>query len=208
MELLMEDPSLATEQDLLKLNALYDEEIAYLDSLMGEVLLQVEEAAGRRGAVVVFTSDHGEQFGEHGNFLHKDLYQENIHVPLIVRGVGVDPGVVDDWTQTIDLLPTLATLSDITPGDRWQGRDLTDALAGGTPPETVIHSDHGASVQVLIEPSGLKYIRQTGRDYLFDLNADPTELTHLAEAQPEDIARLREALETLLAEDAALLSAD
>ena len=209
MDDLVLDPRSATAADIDKLNALYDEEITYLDSLLVDVLERAEEAAGRRGAIVVLTGDHGEQFGEHGTFLHKDLYQENIHVPLIVRGAGLSPGEVDDWTQTIDLLPTLAALTEVTPGTRWQGRDLSSALqASGGVEAALIHSDHGASVQALIDPSGLKYIKQQGREFLFDLNIDPEELMDLSDAMPDEVDRLRGELESLLEADALLRPAE
>jgi len=208
MDALMADPDSATDEDINKLNALYDDEIAYLDGLLVDVLEQAEEAAGRRGAIVVLTGDHGEQFGEHGTFLHKDLYQENIHVPLVVRGAGVSPGAVDDWTQTIDLLPTLATLAEVSPGELWQGRDLSDVMGGGGLDSALIHSDHGANVQAVIDPSGLKFIKQQGREMLFDLNVDPLELDDRAEAMPDEVDRLRGELEALQAADALLLPED
>jgi len=84
-------PKLTAEQLQDEIDA-YDGSIAYVDEHIGLLVSAVEQRASKRGLLVIVTSDHGEEFGEHGGYLHDgNLYRETIHVPLIVRQEGVVP---------------------------------------------------------------------------------------------------------------------
>jgi arylsulfatase A-like enzyme len=76
--------TLSPEQRQSELDA-YDGSIAYVDDQIGALLAAIRQQHGDRDLLVVVTSDHGEEFGEHGGFLHgRHLYREAIHVPLIL----------------------------------------------------------------------------------------------------------------------------
>src|SRR5262249_10859476 len=94
-------PLNAPPRDIEHLKALYDGEIRYTDQTIGELLDALRSAGLLDRTLIVVTSDHGEEFLEHGNKTHrKALYEESIHVPLIVwasaglpRGARVDTPV-------------------------------------------------------------------------------------------------------------------
>jgi len=76
-------------------------------------------------ATLVFTSDHGEAFDEHGTVMHGDsVWDEEVHVPLILHGPGIEPGVRNAPVSLIDLAPTLAELADAPPAAGWVGASL------------------------------------------------------------------------------------
>jgi arylsulfatase A-like enzyme len=103
--------------------AQYDEEIAYVDQQLGRLFDAFED----RDVVFVVTADHGEEFGERGSWGHgHTLYPEQLHVPLIVAGHGVDAGVVEQAVGSQDIAPTMAKLG----GAQMDGVDLLDS-----PPE-------------------------------------------------------------------------
>jgi arylsulfatase A-like enzyme len=72
----------------------YDNSLAYLDSQIGKLLQAVAANNNPRGTIIVFTSDHGEGFGEHGTYDHGwNLYSNVLHVPLIIEGPGIPAGL-------------------------------------------------------------------------------------------------------------------
>ncbi|MCJ7750206.1 MAG: sulfatase, partial [Armatimonadetes bacterium] len=96
---------------ILKMMAAYDGNLAYVDSVVGEVLSALERLDLVEKSVIVLMSDHGEAFGEHGRLLHSDtIYEETAHIPLAIRlreACGVAPGRRSGIISTIDLMPTL-----------------------------------------------------------------------------------------------------
>jgi arylsulfatase A-like enzyme len=102
--------------------AVYDGEIRYVDDQIGRVLSLLEATGLDRNTILVFTADHGEQFFEHGERLHsKSLYNEEIHVPLIIRAPGYPPRVVKRRVRALDLYPTLLEMADLP--RRWKEMD-------------------------------------------------------------------------------------
>jgi arylsulfatase len=101
----------AAPETVSELVALYDAEVAAADTSFGALL----DELGRRGladeTIIVFVSDHGEEFADHGGFEHsRTLYEEVLRVPLIVRAPGFAPRRVAASAQHVDLLPTLLDL--------------------------------------------------------------------------------------------------
>jgi arylsulfatase A-like enzyme len=88
---------------------LYDGEIAYNDSTFGKLLEILREGSVYEETVIILLSDHGEEFQDHGNWQHgRNLFVENLHVPLLIRFPDRGQGVrVKQRVQHIDLLPTL-----------------------------------------------------------------------------------------------------
>jgi arylsulfatase A-like enzyme len=81
-----------TPPELARLAQLYDGEVAYLDASLGELFAALDARGILRDAIVVVTADHGEQLGEHGLFSHgHTLFEQTIHVPLLVRLPGTAP---------------------------------------------------------------------------------------------------------------------
>jgi arylsulfatase A-like enzyme len=107
--------------DVLK--RLYDGEVRYVDDELGRVF-----AAMPKDALVFISSDHGEEFWEHGNFDHgKTLYEEVIRVPCVVRFPDGGRGVSDAPVGLIDFAPTVLSYLGLAVPRSMQGRDIAPA---------------------------------------------------------------------------------
>jgi len=127
----LDDP----EADLAHINALYDAEVRYVDRFIGELLSTLSPAV-LANTLVVLTADHGEELYDHGGWKHgQTLYEEQIHVPLIVRWDGRVPAGrrLGGTVRLIDLMPTLVAAAGGKADPAWQGVDLLPALTGGKP---------------------------------------------------------------------------
>ncbi|HEU4521619.1 MAG TPA: sulfatase-like hydrolase/transferase [Thermoanaerobaculia bacterium] len=93
----------------------YEGEIAYADRELGRVLAALDESGQRDNTLIVFTSDHGESLGEHGERSHGIfVYDSTIHVPLLFSGKGAKgAGKVDALVRTADIAPTVLDMLGI-----------------------------------------------------------------------------------------------
>lgn len=187
---------------------LYHTEVESVDERVGWILHELETSGVRENTLVVFTSDHGEGFREHGMVFHSDkrLYEEFVRVPWIVAGPGIARGRrIALPVSHLDLMPSLRELLGLPPREEQQGRSLAALLRGGAAelPEAAHyisghsrHNGYAALVagehKLLLEPGGAR---------LYDLASDPGELRDLAAQQPERVAGLRARIEELTAED-------
>jgi len=175
--------------------ALHLGEVRYADAQLGRLLAGLD-ALGRAGeTVVVVTADHGEEHGEHGGTAHgSTLYEEVVHVPLVVHVPGDAPRTVDAPVSTGFVLPWLL------------GEAAADRVA--TPITPLLEASDGAVVsellgadrqQVALMWAGRKLVwdAHSGLVEAFDLRADPTE-----QRPGEPTAGERAALERYLAERA------
>jgi len=123
-------------EDILLEQDAYEAAIAWLDSEIGALLAELERRGLRENTIIVVASDHGEEFGEHGLFLHgHSLYREALLVPLIIvapgrvpRGERVTPPV-----SLRDLPATILSLVDSASPPTFPGASLA-RFWGGTPP--------------------------------------------------------------------------
>ena len=112
-------------QDVYHAIALYDEGIRYTDYCIGELLERLDSLDLSRETAIIFTSDHGEDLTEHGIIAeHHDVYDEQTHVPLIIRLPGGDSKRAESLVQSIDITPTILDILDIPPTPGMQGEDL------------------------------------------------------------------------------------
>src|SRR5262249_27522143 len=120
-----------TQEQLAYLRALYDGEIRSWDAELPALLRGLERLGLRDSTLIVVTSDHGEEFLEHGLLLHRaHLYDELIHVPLVLAGPSVSPGRRTDQVQGIDLFPTLAEVLGLDAPSHLPGRSLLTPAPG------------------------------------------------------------------------------
>jgi arylsulfatase A-like enzyme len=109
----------------------YDESVRYVDHYAGSFLQRALQLLGP-DTVVVVTADHGESF-RHGYGAHTGpgLYDEIIHVPLIIKLPGqTQGGRCDALSEQVDIAPTLAQLAGIAPPPLWEGHSLLGACPG------------------------------------------------------------------------------
>ncbi len=113
-------------------NNLYDGEIAYVDSVIGQFLDVLNKENLLNNALIVLTADHGESLGEHGEETHGlFLYDATVHVPLIMAMDGVIPAgtVVHSQVSTIDIMPTVIDLLNLPAVDT-NGTSLKPIMKG------------------------------------------------------------------------------
>jgi arylsulfatase A-like enzyme len=135
-------------RDFAHLIALYDGEIAHTDDHVGQVVRLLRDMGLARKTLLIIVSDHGEGFLEHGMVTHgNSLFEELIHVPLILRLPGVIPPGrrIKENVSQVDLMPTVLGLLGIAPPPGLQGIDLSAACRGlGGLPDRVIFSEAAA----------------------------------------------------------------
>jgi len=182
--------------------AQYDEAIRYVDDQLARLDAALR-AAGRRPRWVVL-ADHGEEFGERGSWGHAHtLYAEQLHVPLIVAGPGVERGrVVVEPVGNHDVAPTVAGWIGAASGLLADGRDLASVLHGGAPPARSFPAETSRfttnRVSLLEGPLRLDWDLAADRAELFEPPTDPHERRDLAEQRPDDVARLKARLLEIL----------
>ncbi|HCP44813.1 MAG TPA: hypothetical protein DIU15_02110 [Deltaproteobacteria bacterium] len=188
------EPNPASDQ-ADRLRAAYDSEVTHMDRHFGRLLDYLAEHDLDDETAVVFTADHGEQFGDHGGFWHgSGLYDEQLRVPLIVRyprasnGGGVR---VRDQVRLIDVAPTVAELAGAPRGAGWQGFSLRREYALRQPKDRLAfaQTDEGARHLLAVRGHDWKLIREVSdgaseqgaaRDQLFFLRTDPLEEVDLS----------------------------
>ncbi len=190
-----------------RLQALYRGEIAYLDRNFGHLLARLEALGLYDETAIVLTSDHGEEFAEHGGFWHGlTLYDEQIHVPLVVKwprraerpARGAESGVA----RLIDVGPTLLGLADVPVPDTMQGIDLRTPFSARLEKDRQVFSeeDHEGNVLWSLRTEDEKLIvanagnpRGLPERAYFDVSSDPLEQDPYPD--PEAEARLEEMAE-------------
>ena len=179
---------------------LYDGEIAYTDRYVGELLQELARSPLAQNTIVVLVADHGEEFGEHGNFGHGyALYEECVRVPLILHVPGVEPRRVVDVVPSIDLMPTLLDLCRVPLRHEIEGQSVVPLLHAQAIPEQVAISEvrwmSGQNLRAT-RTGCWKWIEGLLRgvrvDELHDLCADPLESQAAVAQQPVRAAALAE----------------
>ena len=199
--------------------ALYDAEIRATDEALGLLFERLEREGADRDTVVALFSDHGEGLWQRAKLVGENdkqfayfpelyfdhgvmLYEEQVRVPLVLRGVGVPAGARrDEVVWTLDLVPTLARLlglRELGALDAAEaGLDLFDARALAGRPDLVAFTSRGASWlgggrYKLHVPREYRVERYGAQPELYDLAADPLELEELDDAErlTEGLARL------------------
>lgn len=186
-----------TEQAMLR--ALYDGEIQDADRLVGEVWDQIVAQGLADRTLLVITSDHGDEFADHGDYGHgQSVYQELLNVPLIFVGPQVaQPGrTVDTPVPLLDLLPTFVDIAGAPMPDLVRGQSLLPVLAGADPAERRFVGQNRANrtryEQDALFLGYIKVIYSPLRDRieLYDILTDPGEQNDLSGTDPERAAAL------------------
>lgn len=185
----------------------YDGEIAYADEIVGRLVRYLKAHQLYDRSTVVLLSDHGEGLGDHGEQEHGlFLYDEAIHVPLIVKLPGNEHGGrrVADVVSHVDIVPTILDLVKAPAPDNLRGRSLTPLLDGTGPlPEQAVYSEamygryhFGWSELTALTDGRYRYIKAP-REELYDLARDPHERHNLAGDRTAARMALRSALDRL-----------
>ena len=184
----------------------YDGEVAFTDAVIGRLLEQI--GSDSSPTLVVVAGDHGESLGEHGESTHGlFVYEAALRVPLIMAGAGITtPAVVAEPVRLIDVAPTIADLLGIGSLPGAEGRSLRPVMTGDglreDPPPVYAESYFP---QFFMGWAPLRSLR-VGRwkfidapePELYDLSADPAELTNVIAREPARAQSLQRALASTL----------
>ncbi len=216
------DPLPDPSKDVPQLTALYDSEISYVDRFVGELLgaLGPEVLAN---TLVIFTSDHGEELYDHGGFKHgQSLYEEQIHVPLLMRWDGRLPAGrrIEGTVELLDIVPTVMAAVEGPKDPRWQGKNLLPVASGAEvlrrrpaffqhlaagPLRAGMVLDHHKLIffnrEEPFDPPDpfqaylwKKDLRRFQEVELYDVSSDPREERNLAASSPNLVWRLSEVI--------------
>jgi arylsulfatase A-like enzyme len=191
------------QRDLAHVEALYDGEVAFNDEQIGRLLAALGERGLVERALLVYSSDHGEEFLDHGGWTHsRSLYQELLHVPLLIRLPRAPARRVAEPVSLVDLAPTVLEFFGVPPPPSFQGQSLL-ALAQGQAAEprdvfaeTTLGLDkrHRLAVRrgplktILVMPRAPAEARVLSEER-FDLAADPGERRPLPPSPAHDALR-------------------
>ena len=191
-----------TAAGLESCRAEYREGVEYMsETLLAELLAELEATGLSESTAVVFLSDHGESWGERlpdkseltGIYhLHgATLYDEIIEIPLVVSAPGrVEASSVATQVSSVDVVPTVLELAGLAPTDT-DGVSLLARAAGDAAGEPVFSftTDRGALSQAAIRQPPWKLIRQleTGHEEAYRLDLDPRELENRADQAPAEL---------------------
>jgi len=186
-----------TESNIRQLRHLYDAEIAWDDQAFGQLVEALRERGLYDDTLLVYVSDHGDEFYEHGGWNHgHNLHAESVNVPMIVRIPGVGSGRrVTEVAQHIDLLPTLLDELGLDLPGHLEGRSLLPLIegvetAGATDGRRVFsHLQLYGLLNLSVVVDGWKLIsiregERTVSRQLYDLRSDPGEKDDLADRLP------------------------
>ncbi|MGD9915608.1 MAG: choline-sulfatase [Rhizobiaceae bacterium] len=165
----------------------YFANISYLDDKVGELLAVLEATRQLDDTVVLFCSDHGDMLGERGLWFKMCFFEGSVRVPLMLAGKGVDAGRIDQPVSNLDILPTLCDLAgiDLSAIAPWtDGHSLLPLTAGEDEPQPVLMeyaAEGSVAPLVSIRQGRFKIVHcEVDSPMLFDVEADPRELTNLA----------------------------
>jgi arylsulfatase A-like enzyme len=187
-----------------RLTAQYDGEIAYGDREFGRFVQGLKERGLYERAQLIFVADHGEEFLDHGKWLHgRSVFDELVRVPLIVKfPERRDAGRrVADQVQGVDLLPTILKelRLPVPKPPAIEGRPLQDVVAGRAPQRPALSEiSHRGFVAHGMRTRRDKYVRRFSPEddeLYFDLEKDPRETTNLVEQAGERVKQLRAGVE-------------
>ena len=203
----------------------YDDCVAYVDEQLGKLFNELERKGILKNTLVIITGDHGEGFGEHGQYLHgKTLYREETHVPLIIVGPAGVPRnrQFDEPVSLRDVAPTIVERLGLGANSPFPGRSLARFWDGSNSEnrreEEPILSEvevvgkvsknpnrapayRGPMASMILE--GHVYIRDAmGREELFDIKNDPSEKENLIDRSEKSALarRCRETYERVVPE--------
>lgn len=184
---MLESPESITNQELTDLIDLYDGEIRFFDT---EVQRLVEEIQAEWDSepLIAFTSDHGDEFLDHGQFSHyKTLYDELLHVPVFVND-GESSSSHEDIVELIDLPPTMLEYADVDVPDSYEGTSLRTVIEGNEKEKQYAICDGEDTYSY--RDDRWKLIERPDNVELYDIRIDPDEQENVSQDHPDVVEEL------------------
>lgn len=188
-----------SEQAIRELRRGYYGSVTFMDQQFGRLMAELERLELRDNTIVVFVSDHGYMIGEHSMHKKSKLWEDAIHVPLMISAPGIKGGTrCDEFVELIDLYPTLSELAGLPKEPGCQGLTLTSLFKDpkSQRPEksdALIRVSKGHGLRT--EKWAFMYYPARKKDpeayMLYDMEKDPKQFTNLAK-NPEYAEKVKE----------------
>ena len=180
------------------------------DTGLGLVLDAVEHTSQTGQTLTFFLADHGDHLGQHSMYQKMEMYEQALRVPLIVAGPGIQDQRINTPVSHLDVMPTILDLLDINKPDGLDGRSVARTLRNGDAlPIQPIYAQYSGNPAIgdlrrCVVDDRVKYVWSSSGDRrrydeeLYDLKADPLEMTNLAQSasHKETVIRLRRLCQT------------
>jgi arylsulfatase A-like enzyme len=196
-------PEGITPDEETLLRDLYDSDLRYTSSHLNRLLNGIDRQIGLGETLVVLTADHGEEFGEHGRYFHRNYpYDELLHVPLVVAHPHRDPDRVKQPRELLDVAPTVCAHHDVRPPTEFRGQEL---FTEGERRPIATGSLRTDAPVVSLRDGDWKLIHiADAEDELYDIETDPRERRNVVSSDREQAESMKDALpRRLLTVDAA-----
>jgi arylsulfatase A-like enzyme len=175
----------------------YDGSILEMDEMLGRFFETLKKKGALDQTLVVVTSDHGEEFNEHGEIGHgSTLYRESLLVPLIVSGPGIEPARVVSPVGLVDVTPTILDYLGLPvqgslEGESLRGAAKDDANSAASNTARVSELDRGVALRSAMTSDWhlITGENETDRE-LFDLQDDPLESRNVSQANASKTSEL------------------
>ncbi len=191
-----------TEEAVRDLLRLYYSVVDDLDTQIGRILDALDQTGQRENTIVIFTSDHGMGCGSHGLRGKQNQYEHTARVPLIIDGLGIDPGSrTDAMVYLRELFPTTCELSGIHVPESVRAKSFAPVLRNQAKHHHESICGYFTDTQRMIRTEDnwkLILYPEIERTQLFDLNTDPFELRDLSDSQDAGVQAKRKTLEERL----------
>ena len=181
-----------SDEDLRYVISQYDGEIAHADYQLGKLFEHLEKLGLARSTLVVFLSDHGDEFFEHGDCDHTtSVYQELVGVPLVFKGPGIpSKQVIDTPVSLVDVPPTILDYLNVPVPPAMEGTSLLPAILGEGEPcgyhffETSFWKKKNDVRGVREGPWKIVFNHKDRAVEAYDLETDPLEKTNVLLEMP------------------------
>lgn len=187
----------------------YAGEVAATDHALGPLLQPILDARSSLDTLVIFTSDHGESLGDHGEATHGIFaYEATLKVPLVLYyPPRLEPQVRETAVEHVDIVPTIMEALGLPPVPDLRGRSLIDPTRDRSETNHITYFEalsgslnRGWAPLAGTVKNGVKFIDLPIPE-LYDLHSDPAEARNLAESRPQEVAERRELQRTFGSRD-------
>jgi len=193
-----EPPTKVPKEYIEQIICFYDAGLAYLDHWVGILIQNLKEMNLYDNSLIILTSDHGEEFREHGYFRHRNsfLHEGLVNVPLAIKLPGArDPHVFSTPVGLVDLLPTIMDYLKIGKKSLLQGESLLSLIQSKTEEDRIAYG-MGIRGLAFVRKENWKLIVQkfdssNPKYQLFNLSTDPGEMKDLTLVNPAKFSELK-----------------
>lgn len=187
-------PEEVNPEEKEKLVGAYREEVRFTDENVGRLLGSIDKRD--ENCFTCITADHGEEFGEHGDYSHNPkCFEELIHVPLVIRAPGVTAGRRAEPVALLDIFPTVVEFAGLDPKKYdLDGQSLLRLLGGDSSSAREYVVSQPGSNEICLRSNRWKYVVKGSRELLYDLENDPNETEDKSSSEEEIVEKFRREL--------------